>query len=492
MPDPRPNILWICTDSQRWDSVGHLGNRHVRTPHLDRLAREGVAFERAYCQNPLCMPSRGSFLTGRYPSTNRLRQNGQTNPGDLRLVTATLADAGYDCGLVGKLHLANCDRRLELGPDWPKHPREEWRVPFEARGRDGYDFFAWDHGSDGHPASAYSRWLAERGVDPVPAKLPHPLSDKLRVGRPAALHQTLWGADQTIGFINERASAARPWLLSLNLFDPHPDFDPPDEFLAPYLDRLEEIGTPPFDEAELDRLPAYQKDRYLGPGGRSTRGWSRRDLGLVRAAYYAMVDQIDHHLGRILAALAATGQAGRTLILFHSDHGELLGDHGQTWKGPCFYEGSMRVPLVFHWPARIPGGRRARGLVELTDLAPTLLSAAGLPRDPGMQGLDLWSRLLDPADPLGTVREDVYAEYGNANPAKSPIFLSMVRDDRYKLVAVHTTLEGELYDLETDPGEHLNLWDSPEHTAVKLRLLQRLCARQAFTADPLPLRVGVY
>src|SRR5438093_224085 len=114
MMNQPPNILWICTDSQRWDTLGCYGNSFVTTPHADRLAREGVVFEHAFSQSPVCTPSRASFLTGRYPVTTRLRQNGQVCPPDLRLVTKTLAEAGYVCGLSGKLHLSPCDNRLLL------------------------------------------------------------------------------------------------------------------------------------------------------------------------------------------------------------------------------------------------------------------------------------------------------------------------------------------------------------------------------------------
>jgi arylsulfatase A-like enzyme len=151
----------------------------------------------------------------------------------------------------------------------------------------------------------------------------------------------------------------------------------------------------------------------------------------------------------------------------------------------------VRVPLIISMPGTVLEGQRAAGLVELTDLAPTILEAAGLPRDPAMQGRSLWPLLTGQA-PRETFRDDVYCEYYNSNPNKEPAWLTMVRGERYKIVAVHGTDEGELYDMVEDPGENSNLWSDPQYKDVKIEMLQRLCSRMAYTADPLPERIGVF
>jgi arylsulfatase len=149
------------------------------------------------------------------------------------------------------------------------------------------------------------------------------------------------------------------------------------------------------------------------------------------------------------------------------------------------------VPLVVSWPERIPGGVRVPALVELGDLAPTLLDAAGLPHHPGMQARSLWPLLTGQA-PADRFREDVYCEYYNSNPDQPPAFLTMVRTERYKLVAAHGHPVSELYDLQQDPGENRNLWNDPAHAGLKADMLKRLCDRMARTADPLPPRTGIY
>ena len=207
---PRPNILWICTDSQRWDTLGCYGNTHVKTPHVDGLAGRGVLFEQVYCQNPLCTPSRGSFLTGRYPSTMGLRQNGQDIRETEVPVTRLLAEAGYHCGLVGKLHLSACDHRIrKFGKtEWWKHNRALFFQGTERRINDGYAEVYWDHAPSGtNPASAYTKWLRDKGV--TVHTTPRDDCKWVHHGMPVEHHQTTWCAEQSISFI--QGHAGRPY-----------------------------------------------------------------------------------------------------------------------------------------------------------------------------------------------------------------------------------------------------------------------------------------
>jgi arylsulfatase len=474
----RPNILWICTDQQRADSIGCYGNGFTRTPHLDRLAADGVLFERAFTQSPVCTPSRASFLTGRYPRTTGCRQNGQAIAADEVLVTRTLADAGYVGGLAGKLHLAPCHPSASPGT--------------ERRTADGYDEFHWSHHPDPDwPTNEYIHWLQGQGV--TLERAPRDDCRYVDVGMPERYHQTTWCAQKAIDFIETNADFAAPWLFSVNIYDPHHPFDPPPEYLARYLDRLEEIPLPDYEPGELDDKPVFQRidhtGAYAGDAGYPFSGMGERDHRMLRAAYWAMCDLIDVQVGRILDALRRTGQRDNTIVVFQTDHGEMLGDHGIYLKGPYFYEPAVRVPLIVSWPGTLAPGRRSRALVEYVDLAPTLLDAVGLPRQPGMQGRSLWPLLSGAAD-LDRHRADVYCEYYNAMPwhTDPAAQATMVRTDAYKLVAVHGQDTGELYDLRVDPGERHNRWHDTELAAVKTDLLRRLCDRMAWTVDPLPVR----
>ena len=282
----------------------------------------------------------------------------------------------------------------------------------------------------------------------------------------------------------------------MNPFDPHHPFDPPADYLARYLDWLDEIPLPAYRDGELDDKPVFQRrfhevGAYNVPGAFRYGDLTDRNHRLVRAAYWAMVDLIDAQVGRILDALEQTGQRDRTLMIFTSDHGEMLGDHGIYLKGPFFYDQAVGVPLVVSLPGTIGGGRSTDALIEAVDLAPTIAEAAGLSVPAGMQGRSWWQQLAGDR-PITAQRQDVYSEYYNSSIMFSDpelrANLTMVRTDRHKLVVAHGRGEGELYDLAEDPGEAINRFFDPAYREVKLDMLCRLTDRMAFTADPLPER----
>ena len=479
----RPNILWICTDQQRFDTLGCYGNSWVKTPNLDRLAASGTRFDAAYCQNPLCTPSRASFLSGRYPRTTRARQNGQCLPEEEVLVPRLLGEAGYSCGLSGKLHLSACDPRV--------CPVRERRI------NDGYSEFYWSHHPDGHwPKGDYNEWLRDHGRRYGRESFQG--SHYVETSMEPAFHQTTWCVQKAIDFIEEEAPTGHPWLFSVNIYDPHHPFDPPIEYLQPYLDKLDQIPLPNYVEGELEEKPIFQRIDHTGAyGGQKNlypfNKMSDDDHRLIRAAYWAMCDLVDAQVGRLLDALEESGQRENTIVIFMSDHGEMLGDHGLYLKGPHFYEAATRVPFIVSWPGHIKA-QVSPALVELVDIAPTLLEAAGVPHHPGMQGVSLWSLLTGQA-PADHHRDNVYCEhYGTTHhaPDKPSAYATMIRTQRHKLVSYHGQKGGELYDLKRDPNETHNLWCVSEYQGTKMELFQSLCDRMAWTVDPLPVRVGPY
>ena len=484
----RPNILWICTDQQRADTLGCYGNTFVRTPSIDKLAREGVRFEKAFAQNSLCTPSRGSFLTGRYPSTNRLRQNGQLCPSDIRILPKMLAERGYICGLAGKLHLSPCDLRFQntqAGADWWRYNNDYYFWGSEKRIDDGYAEFYWNHAPGDGPnqnCSDYNRWVKERGGEiKYPARAE---SAVVKQGMPDELHQTRWAVDHAINFIERHKDTPNPWLFSLNIFDPHPHFDPEPQYFERYLEMIDEIPLPAYVDGENDTKPAHHQTAH------GIEEWSDKEKRMMVAAYWAMCDHIDAHIKRLMDGLEASGQKENTIVIFHSDHGELLGDHNKSPKGPFLYDCSVQVPLIISWPGTIAAGKTVSGLVELTDIAPTVNDFLELGEEGSMQGQSLRAVLEDAQDTTH-VRDSAYCEFHNSH-GKEKAFLSMLRTETHKIIVAHKTNDGELYDLVTDPGEHTNRWDDPEYAAIKCDLLLQLSHRQAFTTDPLPQRVGIY
>ncbi len=482
----KPNILWICTDQQRFDSLGCCGNRYVRTPNIDALAKEGVLLSRAYVQSPVCAPSRASFLSGRYPHTCGVRQNGQNIPESERLIPRIFADNGYVCGLSGKLHISAC--HPSVCPD------------IERRIDDGYSFFSWSH----HPAKAgkgnwsrndYSNRLLSQSVEYHTEPMPE--CRFVNVGMPAEYSQTKWCFDEAIRFIGMQDESS-PWLFSLNCYDPHHPFDPPAEYFDRYRDIIDEIPLPEYIPGELDEKPIFQKIDHNGAyemkGNYPYDEMTERDHRYITAAYYAMVDQIDANVGRIVEYLKSTGRYENTVIIFTSDHGESLGDHGIYLKGPYCYESAVHVPFVISYPGHTLRGVRRDALVEMIDIAPTLCEAAQIAAPPSFQGKSFYKLITD-ADMPDYHRGSVYSEYYNSNiNHRNPLaFVTMVSDGHRKLVKAHAAdgespLGGELYDLDADPHEHVNLYNKPEYTEMKAGMLELLADKTAQTLDPLPER----
>jgi arylsulfatase len=462
-----PNILWFCTDQQRFDTIEGLNNEHLRTPNLRRFMDQSVTFTHAFVQNPLCSPSRASFLTGRYPRTTGLRANGQRIRESERLLPRILSDFGYECGLTGKLHLSPCaNGRLEDRID------------------DGYRQFWWSHDLMDHwpGRNMWLEWLKSQGVAwPTP-----PGNPAWGVPIEPRFMQTAWCVDTAIRFFRAHR-AFQPWLMSVNIFQPHHPFWPAKE----YLDRYDpaKLPAPAFQPGELDDKPVYQRIDHQGAYAGTGLSFNQTDdltHRRVTAAYYAMIEQLDNDFGRMLKALEESGQADNTIVIFSSDHGEMLGDHGIYWKGPYFYDCAMRVPLIVRWPARYKAGLRTDALVEMVDLAPTLLEAAGVPVPEGIQGRSLTGLLRGDTS---VHRDSVYMEcYDSSVPYEVPPMLTGVRTRTHKLSCCHSLHTGELYDLEKDPGEFRNLWSSPAARDVREGLLLALLNRMADTVDPLPAR----
>lgn len=470
----RPNILFICTDQQRADSLGCTGAPWAVTPNLDRLASEGALFEQCYVQNPVCSPSRASLFTGKYPSNHGLYANGVPLPDDQRMFTRTLADAGYDCGMIGKQHLSPCDT-------WRTEPRKD----------DGYRVFEWAHGPN-HRAleNDYHRWLRKTHPETYQSVFPDTganenteYSNRARAGTPIdyvphEAHYSHWVAERAIDFIEYDRDEADPFFLMVNFFDPHHSFGAPQEFRD--LIDADAIPAPITKTGELDEKPAphraYSEKSYSGtaPG---FQDYTTDEIKEIRAQYWAMIALIDYEVGRIMAALAQVGLAQETLVVFSSDHGEMLGNHRQLLKGPQLYDDLTRVPLIARWPSRIAPGTNVPNLVQWIDLTATILEAAGCAPRIGVQGQSLIPLLSGEKTQL---RPWALCEYRYSGFATDPLIMTtMLRYESWKLIVWHgepacgSTRDGEMYDLSQDPDELHNLFHAPEH-APQRRVMKEM------------------
>ncbi|MEJ6639455.1 MAG: sulfatase-like hydrolase/transferase [Octadecabacter sp.] len=470
----RPNIVFICTDQQRGDSLGCTGAPWAVTPNLDRLAENGTLFENCYVQNPLCSPSRASLFTGKYPSNHGLYANGVPLPEGQHMFTRTLADAGYDCGMIGKQHLSPCDT---------------WRT--EPRQNDGYRVFEWAHGPN-HRAleNDYHRWLRKTQPEVYQQIFPDTganenveLSNRARTGTPIdhvpkEAHYSHWVAERAVDFITHERATSEPFFLTANFFDPHHSFGAPQEF-RDMID-ADAIPAPTTKPNELDEKPAEQRALSLKSYNGTSPGfqdYTTAEIKEIRAQYWAMIALIDYEIGRMLDALKQTGQLENTLVIFSSDHGEMLGNHQQLLKGPQLYDDLCRVPLIAHWPGRVIAGQRIENPVQWIDLSATMLDASGCGIGTGVQGKTLLPMMQgEDVD----FRPWALCEYRYSGFPTDPLIMTtMLRHGDWKLIVWHgspaceNTRDGELYNLSDDPGELNNLFHALEH-ADQRRMMKTL------------------
>ncbi len=431
----RPNILILYTDQQRWDALGASGNTEIRTPHLDNLARAGLHFNRYFVQNPVCMPSRASFLTGRYPSTLGITHMGVPVPSGTMTLPRLLHNYGYISANIGKLHFlphANRDHRavhpdygfdhLEIS-DEPGCYADAYRAWVGVKAPDQLD-----HVSVGLPP-ATAVWQRAMGVRDG---IRHPAErfEKRAVafGSRSELTHTAFVAEQTIEFIQRHRH--RPFLCIAGFYSPHSPWIAPQEFLDLYDPRALTIPAYP-PEVEARR--------------QTTGQCSEAELRSARQGYYAMVSEVDHHVGRILKALGDAGLDEDTVVVFTSDHGEWLGEHLRYGKGYPGPDCVTRVPLLIRWTSALAApGRTVSGIVEALDVVPTLLECAGVPVPGELQGRSL----------LPALRNEPFA--GRTSALTENRGWKAIRTGGFRYICESDGKES-LYDLERDPAEYVNV-----------------------------------
>ena len=430
--ESRPNVLFLVSDDQRPDTIGALGNNAIQTPHLDRLVREGVAFTRAVCANPICTPSRAEILTGCSGLRNGVFDFGRKIDPDLVTWPVTFRTAGYRTWYVGKWH--NDGRPNERGYE------ESLGLYMGGGGRwakDTVDF-------KGTKVTGYRGWVFQSDQG---EKFP-----EMGVG----LTPNISGhfADAAIQFIHRRTQ--QPFFLHVNFTAPH------DPLLLPtgYEDKYapEEMRLPPnfLPEHPFDHGNFDGRDEQLLPWPRTAA--QVRD---VTAAYYAVISHMDEQIGRILAALDETGQADNTVVIFASDHGLAVGSHGLRGK-QNMYEHTVGVPLIVRGPG-IPQGARREAQVYLRDLFPTACQLAGIEIPPTVQGKSLVPVLTGRQK---SVRPHVICYFRDKQ--------RMIRTDRWKLIHYPHINRWQLFDLSRDPFEINDLSANAEYANVLVELRSKL------------------
>jgi arylsulfatase len=420
-------ILWIMCDELRADALGSYGNRWIKTPYLDDIAQRGIVFTSAYVQSPICVPSRASMLTGRYPHTLDVLDNNDRLADREVLFPEIFFRHGWQTVNIGKLH------HRGARPGFQYNLQMEW----------------------GEEASAFE---LRRGLDPK----------KYNVGVLPAGPVIIYGtnpepADRTMDavkvdyateFLKKRARL--PFLMRVSLNFPHTPVLPPE----PY-DRLydpERMELPVVAPQELDAKPQVEKlfRQWMG-----VSKLTEKQLRLARGHYYGLVSYVDSLIGRLLVALRETGLDKSTIIVFTADHGTLLGEHGLFFKG-VFYRPITNVPLIISAPGILPQGKVIEELVELVDLAPTLLEMAGIEVPSNMHGRSLVPLIRGETKGRHEVFSEIRNTFGSLGERGSRDSISRsVRTKEWFYVSVSEGgkhVDGALYDLKKDTEEIHNLY----------------------------------
>ncbi len=479
-----PNILLMISDQQRTDTLGFMGETPCRTPNIDRLAREGISFDRALCSSPLCMPSRASVFTGKYP-----HQLGMlTNNGTLReppVLTDTLREKGYHTAYSGKWHLepekqpkAFQGREKDLGLD------EVHGGEVANKGERVID--RWFDIAEGQGSYDYSVWCEEQGLpDGWPVADPDVRTHRTpSMSIPKPKRQMLdpqytydaWVTDKSLQQLKERPKD-QPFFMVTGWFGPHPPFLIPEPYYSMY--DLEEVEMPPnfgpqTGKPEANRTSFYRQ-LFLDHG----EDWDAWKKSV--AVYWGYCTMIDDQVGRMLQALEEAAILDETLVIFISDHGEQMGSQG-LWQKMMPYEEGLRVPMVMRLPGTILPGIRSEANVSLIDIAPTILSLVGKEPPEDMVGRALCAAFTD-----GTLGEDDPYRFSEHKPLgdwHQTVEWRLVTDNLYKYVWNQGDMD-ELYDLVTDPYELNNVIDLEDFDAVRERLRKRMHQWMADTQDKL-------
>ncbi len=504
---PRPNVLFIITDQQRADHAGFMGNTQVRTPHLDALAGKGMVFENTWVSNPVCMPNRSTILTGRMPTAHGVVFNDRSLDWGANTFARRLKKSGYRTALIGKSHLQHGMSRNSVVPfrgepsGFSPYPPGWDAVEHADRYladavTDPDDFYGFshielsiDHGArmTGH----HLRWALDQGAHKDEVLVEYgpdaPGSDRSeawwQIYRPPyeeRFHSTSFVAERSIAFIESCADSEQPWMLWCSFPDPHHPMTPPGAWFDRH--RPADMVLPHTRTDSLADAPEHLRlFRKLHP--RDQRDWvtpcgfgSDELLGEAIAATYGMIEMADDRIGRILWTLERLGMRDDTLIVFTSDHGDMMGDHGLFLKGFMHYRGTLQVPLVIDAPGCAPG--RTASLASSIDLAPTVLGLCGVAGYDGIQGRDLSPVLEDPAEEVRDhvlIEDDIAEITAKLTPIPARTRTLVTREHRYTR---NSKGEEQLFNLMDDPDEMRDLKQNDQRTrsAMVERLADALMA----------------
>jgi len=515
----RPNFLFIITDQQRADHLGCYGNQIVQTPNVDAIAAKGTRWNRFYVANPICMPNRASIMTGRICSAHGARHNGIPLSKDHTTFVELLRDAGYRTGLIGKSHLQSFTgltatnkyepdpdkhtpssglqdaiKNNRHGPEYDLEVTPKWDRPLAER--TGGDFYGFEHVevTADHADKAcgdYLLWAKEQRADFEDLVGPENALPDNRIDAPQAwrtavpeeLYSTSWIADRSEAWLAERAEEDAPFFLQMSFPDPHHPFTPPGK----YWDMYDPADMPlpeSFGKGDLPPIKAMHEAMQAGTDPRNNQNpfaVTEDEARGILALTYGMITMIDDAIGRVLAQLENLGLAKDTVVIFTSDHGDYMGDHGLMLKLLLHYQGIIRVPFIWHDPHAPAEAAENDGLASSIDISSTVLARAGIQPFNGIQGRDVLS--TDPPEAVLVEEDSQRLMTGFDRPQR----VRTVVTDRYRMSLREGEDWDEFYDLYDDPHEMRNRYDDPSLTKARSEVMETMLRRIIELQDRSPL-----
>lgn len=476
----KPNILFITTDQQRKDTMGCYGNDIVQTPHLDRLAGEGLTFDRAYCESPICIPSRVTMITGKACANHRAPLHNNNMPNTERTIGDVFQEHGYRTHFIGKPHFKSQQHRgtEESIADWRDGKLKNWNGPYA-----GFQSVDMILGHSNSLVGHYGEWLR----DSHPEAYAHFKDTNLdcvssngggtyRNTIPEALHSSAYVAMRTNAFLEYAAKEEHPFYCFASFPDPHWPIMPPQPWFDMYKDAPVPSQQPRIEADQLGRYPRQFRLAHEGKGTGYNGGGryisDQEELAAITRAYWGSVSFIDRNIGLMLEKLDQLGLSENTIVVFTTDHGEYMGAHGMIAKGGFLWEEFVNVPLIIRSPGLKREGTRTGALFSFTDLVPTMLDMCGI-EDHGL-GCDGFSQKPVLKDETEELRDCATVHHPHGSRDGSLPDQRAIVTKRWKLVHYAGDPNGELYDLENDPGECINLYNQPEHAATQQELTLKL------------------
>ena len=501
------NVLFIITDAMRADHMGCAGNPIVKTPNLDKLARDGVRFTNYFCTNPICMPNRATLLTGLYPNVHGVRSNGINLPKNIPTITKTMQKRGWYTAAMGKIH------------------HQFWMAPFRVKYKSAESFDSWtadDSGNDpvkkhfplpyyGYEevevisgngtvcAGHYTEWLEERAPD-----IAKDMKQRVRnydnyfnlfcKEIPEELYNTTWVKERTLAFLERCARGdygKKPFYLHCSFPDPHYPLYPPKRFQDMY--KPEDIKLP----SSFQDMQNLYNHEFLGPHLKKPpfkkafiRESTEEEVRKLTALTYASISYLDSCIGQILASLEKLSFVDNTIVIFSSDHGDLMGDHGLLFKGPCPFNGVLQLPMIWKVPGITKQGGVSDSLVSSIDYPTTIVNLLNIPErfhPPDMQGFDITSILKNPNE---KIRDCVLIENDEEIGPLTARLRHLITED-YKLTVYESKPEfGDLYNRKKDPQELNNLWYNENFRDVRFKLVNKILNEVLKAQTKYPKRIA--